>query len=179
MFFDIALFASLFRFAHQNAFLDFFIVFLAEYLIYILLIAFVVYLFLESQWRVRFYRLALFAFSFILARGLFVTLLKYFIDRPRPFIVLNLDPLFWASHAAFPSGHTSVLFVMAGVAYFFHRRMSWLFVFLGLLIGIFRVVAGVHWPSDIVGGALVGIGSVYIAVRLLPRPTATLPPSSS
>jgi membrane-associated phospholipid phosphatase len=67
---------------------------------------------------------------------------------------------------SFPSGHTASAFAFAGgVA----RTMPWLGSALRLAattVGYTRVHAGVHYPGDVVAGALIGIGCGEIAPRV-------------
>lgn len=84
--------------------------------------------------------------------------LKYAVGSERPFAVLTdvhrlIDANF---NAAFPSGHTAFVTATAVAALFFYRKMGILFLGLAVAVGVSRVIAGVHWPLDIVGGLLVG-----------------------
>jgi undecaprenyl-diphosphatase len=47
------------------------------------------------------------------------------------------------------------------VVFFFHKKWSFLFFVGAVLIGIARVIAGIHWPIDILGGAIIGILSAH------------------
>lgn len=94
--------------------------------------------------------------------------LKYAFDRARPCDagvlpgVHLLTPGACAAEGdpAFPSGHTSRIFgVAAFLAVYFRRPSIRISGFvLALLAGISRVYLGVHWPSDVIGGAALGIG---------------------
>jgi len=59
---------------------------------------------------------------------------------------------------SFPSGHTTTIFVIAGVLCL--QRFHWTFktglLTLAVLIGISRIACGVHWPLDVLGGAFGG-----------------------
>jgi undecaprenyl-diphosphatase len=70
--------------------------------------------------------------------------------------------------ASFPSGHASTSFAAATVLSIAVPRWAPGFYLLALAIGFSRVYVGVHYPLDIVGGAVLGI-SVAIALRLLVR----------
>lgn len=94
---------------------------------------------------------------------LFNTLLKLSFDRPRPRIFPWITPVVSSS---FPSGHAmSAAIVYATVAYLaarlmVHRWARWLMMSLALvlilLIGASRVYLGVHYPSDVLGGFVIG-----------------------
>lgn len=105
-----------------------------------------------------------------------VNILKYYITSPRPPSVIDknminiIGPALF-SHS-FPSGHTVTIFTLAGLFVFYFRSvyLRLFMVFLAILIGISRIAVGVHWPSDILAGAALGLfcatGGVYIVERV-------------
>ena len=104
----------------------------------------------------------------------FSTLLKELLDRPRP----TISPLYEVTSAAFPSGHaTAAAACFGALGYFLAFRLRpslsrfvWVCVVaVAALIGLTRVYLGVHWPTDVVGGWLLGAAWV-VAVVLAIRP---------
>lgn len=94
----------------------------------------------------------------LIAKGL-----KDWVSRPRPFEMLpsmGIPP--GLPGESFPSGHTTGAFAVAAVLSRRFPRLQWLFWSLAALVGLSRVALGRHWPSDVVAGALIGIGSVAI-----------------
>lgn len=93
---------------------------------------------------------------------------KAVIGRPRPAY------RFWDTVGqAFPSGHSSSSAVLAGLILFLAwpsgRHRGWLVAAvaaLPLLVGVTRVMGGVHWPSDVLAGWLVGVAAVAIGYAL-------------
>ena len=94
--------------------------------------------------------------------------LKSKTSRPRPFAVENAvragaDPL---DPFSFPSGHTlhAVAFSIVAVAYY--PLLAWPLVPFTLLVAASRVVLGLHYPSDVLAGAVLGalIASAFLAV---------------
>lgn len=86
------------------------------------------------------------------------SLLKAAFDRPRPDLIAHLDHV---SSASYPSGHATsaaaLYLTLALLAPVRWRRPAWTFAMLMIgLTGLSRIMLGVHWPSDIVGGALLG-----------------------
>ena len=94
--------------------------------------------------------------------------LKALVDRPRPPLrYAEPEPLVRTPHdGSFPSGHAATSFAAATILSFaFPRLAPFLFV-LAALIAWSRVYVGVHYPLDIIGGAILGI-LVALAVRAL------------
>jgi undecaprenyl-diphosphatase len=93
--------------------------------------------------------------------------------RERPRVVPHLETV---ATASFPSGHTIasvVLFVTLALFAIGHARQRRLRVFvvvyslaIGALVAASRVYLGVHFPSDVMGGALIGIAWALTAVML-------------
>lgn len=97
-------------------------------------------------------------------------LLKERLVRERP---CNLDPRIRAGARAldrysFPSGHTlhAVLFTVLAVASF--PGLGWALVPFAILVAMSRVILGLHYPSDVLAGALLGFGiaQLMLAVTL-------------
>ena len=92
--------------------------------------------------------------------------LKASIKRDRPFVQLNdchfaIQP---SDKFSMPSGHTAAAFVMAGLISHFYIEFSVIAYCWASLIGMSRVVLGVHYPSDILAGALLGSCSVFLSL---------------
>lgn len=80
--------------------------------------------------------------------------------RPRPFMTMPQHTLL-VSHSAdasFPSDHTAGSFGFAAGSWGRQRKwISWLFTIVAVLVMVSRVFVGVHYPTDVIGGMLVGI----------------------
>lgn len=101
----------------------------------------------------------------LLVGGIGNTLLKELFASPRPFVVSDeVFQLFEASGYGFPSGHVMVAVVLWGyLAYHLQKRWaSVLYVIYVVLMAWSRMYAGVHYPQDVVGGAVFG-GLLLIA----------------
>jgi undecaprenyl-diphosphatase len=93
--------------------------------------------------------------------------LSFVYFRPRPFATESVKLLFYRpSVSSFPSVPIALAFTFAAGAWYAHRRLGIALAYLGAIYGLSRVYAGVHYPSDIVGGALFGAGAVYAVKRL-------------
>jgi len=149
--------------------LDWLGIFFAQYLAYVLLLIFFVLVLAEKNWQRRVYYFSFGALSLLLSRGLLTEFIRYIVYRPRPFLVLGIEPLINHNDvAAFPSGHAAVFFALAVVIYYLNRRWGMRFLIAAMIMGIARVYTGVHWPLDIVGGAIIGILSAIAMNAILP-----------
>jgi membrane-associated phospholipid phosphatase len=107
--------------------------------------------------------------------ALVVTVLKYTIQRPRPFISYPfIEKLSAGGSPSFPSGHTSDAMAMAmALSVMFPRWYVVVpsFVWAGL-VGYSRMDLGVHYPTDVMAGVVVGMGCSLLVYRLIKRRSA-------
>lgn len=121
----------------------------------------------------RNYSSALWIVLTILGATLLTTFFKEIFGRVRPDIVPSLDRV---TSPSFPSGHSSAaaatyLTLGALVARYLDRRRLQVYVLLlamliVLLVGFSRVYLGVHWPSDVLGGWVLGTVWAIITLQL-------------
>jgi undecaprenyl-diphosphatase len=102
--------------------------------------------------------------------GFGAEVLKHVVHRVRPsdllpqFVHLPL-PNLHDSHWSFPSGHASLAMAAAmAVVFGTHRSQAWWLVAAAVVVGWSRVYQGVHWPSDVLFGMILGIGAAMISV---------------
>jgi membrane-associated phospholipid phosphatase len=90
---------------------------------------------------------------------------------PRPFEAIpSFDPLFrYGSLDSFPSGHATFFGALAVYTFLLHPRAGAWFLFGAFLIGISRMLAGVHYPVDIVVGFIIGGIIGWIGKRFMDR----------
>ncbi len=163
------LFFFLYNLAHQSNIFDKKIIFLAQFFPYIAIVLAGLFLLFHhdavpnknvlkelknyvNKWK----EIGLVFFSGIVAWCL-ASFLKLLIHTPRPFVSFpNVHSLITETGFAFPSGHATFFSALAVSLFFCHRKAGYIFMFFALLIGFARIVAGVHFPIDILGGFVLG-----------------------
>ncbi|MEK7498920.1 MAG: phosphatase PAP2 family protein [Patescibacteria group bacterium] len=153
----------------HSRWIDFFWIFVTSYFGYLLIISVVAYWILQKSENQNAYRNLLFIFCvMVLSSFIFTEGIHYFWYRLRPFLALSSIqvPYLQAGSSSFPSGHTATYFALALGMYQFNKGIGrWYLVGAGL-IAISRIVLGVHYPSDIIGGIIVAYLSLVIVNKV-------------
>lgn len=104
----------------------------------------------------------------VVAAGGMAYILKYTVDRPRPYITYpDIENVTTESSPSFPSGHTSFAFAMAtsvSIAYPKWYIIAPAYLWAGA-VGYSRLDLGVHYLSDVLMGAIIGAGSAYLCYK--------------
>lgn len=159
------LFLFIFGANNQSEYLDFVMIFGAEYAIYLTLIMIFAIAFKGEVSEKKALVLTLFSLPVLF---IIIKIIHLFFFEPRPFVTLDISPLIQHNaDASFPSRHTTIISAIAFAYVIFKSR--WAFLFLALLawVGISRIYVGVHYPLDIIGGVFVGIISVAVALNII------------
>lgn len=159
-------FDAIFSFAGHGHLRDAVGVFFASYLAYFLAGGLLLFAIFENGRRRALFVLES-LLSLVLARGIITETIRFFYFSPRPFDSLQLEPLISQSGTSFPSGHTIAFFALGVTLFFYNKKWGAAYIGLSLLMGIFRIYAGVHWPFDIAGGAVLGIGASFFVHGLV------------
>lgn len=96
--------------------------------------------------------------------------LKKILSRERPYKIIEQLNTFGIdlSDYSFPSGHTTASFSIASTLALNIPRISIIVFFLALIIGISRIYLGVHYPTDVAAGIILGVGtSILVHMYLL------------
>jgi undecaprenyl-diphosphatase len=85
-------------------------------------------------------------------------LVKNLFPTIRPFLQRGVEvyTLTTPNDGAFPSAHTTMAFALSVTIFLHDRKVGWFYILAAVLIGVSRVMANVHYPIDILGGALLG-----------------------
>jgi len=163
---DSYIFYHINQFAGISPYLDKVAIFFAEYLQY--LVVFCLLLFLVKKFR-RNLGMVIFAFTAaIFSRFIITEIIRYFFPRIRPFVENSVNLLigYNATESSFPSGHAAFFFALSTIVYFYNKKAGTFFFIASFLISISRVFVGIHWPFDILAGALVGIFSGWLINKI-------------
>ncbi|MDO5853114.1 MAG: phosphatase PAP2 family protein [Thermoplasmata archaeon] len=96
--------------------------------------------------------------------------IKPLVGRERPYEVTGFDILVSAaSTSSFPSGHTAFSFAAATAVFIHNRKWGIPALVFAALVGISRMYLYMHWPTDVLAGALLGIAAAYLCVWFLSR----------
>jgi undecaprenyl-diphosphatase len=126
-------------------------------------------LWLEPVHGGEFFLCALLGFAFELPSYL---ILKNSVRRQRPNDVIQefVAYLVPSDKFSFPSGHTAAAFVMATMVTYFYPPYGHIAYVIAVMIGSSRVLLGVHFPTDILAGMVLGFASAYAALAILGTP---------
>jgi len=165
---DFYLFQQINGLAGQYTWLDGLGIFFAKYFGYILV--FCLLLFLLKNFK-RYWPMVWQAiFAGILSRLVFTEIIRWILPKARPFIENDVNLLLnHASTSAFPSGHAAFYFAISSVVYFYNKKAGVLFFLASFLICLSRVFCGIHWPLDILAGAMVGIFSGWLIIKVFKK----------
>ena len=179
------IFLAFYSLAHKSFFFDKMVVFFAQYFPYLVVIFSIIFLLyhhevlsikknrddkgiwdsfkiLKQKWK----EIVLVFFSGVLAWSI-ATVLKMMFHTPRPYIAFeNVVPLLNKTDFSFPSGHATFFMALGFAIYLSHKKVGYYFIFFALIIGLARIIAGVHFPGDILGGFVLGIFIAYL-VRVI------------
>jgi len=167
---DLKIFYFLNNFAGQFKIFDAFAIFFAEYFGYFLIAFFLFFLYFSK--RAKLEKLRLFwttAVSIIVSRYAITEIIRFFYHRLRPFAAYQVNQLVSDSNWSFPSGHAAFFFAMAAAIYLYNKKWGVGFFIAAILISASRVIAGVHYPSDILGGMIIGMLSAYTVFHLVKK----------
>lgn len=172
-----SLFFSLYDLAHQSPAFDSLVVFTAVWLGNLLIVLAVLFIVFHRDGDLAPRTIASFkqkgkeallVLVSAFAAWVAASVLKDLIGNLRPFDAFPIvRPLFPETGFSFPSGHATFFSALAVAVSFYHRKLALAFAICAILIGIARIIGGVHFPLDILGGFILGPIVVYFSYRFL------------
>ena len=150
--------------------------FLGEYLIYLLGIGIVLYIvFLKRNKKEKIKWLIIFLLAGLLSNLIITPLVHLLYQSPRPFVsLIGVDNYKYFLRVteystSFPSGHTSLAFAIATILFLKNKKAGAIALITALFIGIGRILMGVHWPFDVLGGIGVGILCALVSYQIVSK----------
>lgn len=165
------IFQYLNNFAGQYEWLDSTVVFSAETLGVFLLFGLVIFLFSNEHEGQGFNNVIVVLGAALFAWGV-SWVIKHAYPFPRPFVALDdvTKLIDYGRMDSFPSGHATFFSAIATVLYFYHKKIALFYALGALMIGLSRIIAGIHWPVDILAGYIIGgvvaifVYHIYVAI---------------
>lgn len=141
---------------------------IAEYTVYVLALSALIYWFTRKN-RNRL-MIVCAGFTFIIAEAL-GKLAGTFHYNAQPFAELpNVNQLVEkAVNNSFPSDHTILFFSFCMTYWLFRKKDGFVWMLLAVCVGISRMWVGVHYPADVIVGALISIGTALSVYLIVPR----------
>jgi undecaprenyl-diphosphatase len=159
---DLKIFKTISRLSGRMAFIDFLMILLSNKARYLFLFVLACMWLSKGTSRASAKKAA--AASLI---AIFVNkIIKICYFRPRPFIKNKVGLLIPAKRdSSFPSKHTVVSFAASIVIFYCNRFIGRILLWVSGLTGFARIWAGHHYPSDVIGGALIGAAIGWITEK--------------
>ena len=150
-------------FVGANPVLDFVIKFFAVYLIYFVPLFFLFFWFWKKKEETQKFLLEL-CFVSVISWQVIARVIGMLINRPRPSTFLGTKEIFFHPPTySFPSDHALFLACLTAYLYFSgYKKMGNIALLATILISVSRIIAGLHWPGDVLAGWILGVILAYI-----------------
>lgn len=160
--FNFWLFATVHGLVGQFVVLDYFAIFFADYIQYLIAGVFLLLLFGPGKQQQNRVMVVMAVIAAFLARYVVKSFILLFVAEPRPFVYWHFIPLITVTSGeewqSFPSGHAIFFFALAMTVFCFNKTYGIYLFAAAIAMGVARIYTGVHWPMDIICGAVLGMG---------------------
>ena len=163
---DYLIFEKIYSLSGKSIFLDTLNIFISRYFIWLMLFLFFLNFFRKDQRSI-----SLSIFLKLLASIVLTLLINHFISliwlRERPFVTHpEITPLLTpTTKKSFPSNHAAIAFAITFFDLIFLRKFWGVFLVMAVLVALSRIFVGVHYPTDIIAGAISGFLAVLIVKK--------------
>lgn len=132
---------------------------------------FITVLWVYGKYKER--RFAIFLTITIITSGILELFFKVLLYRPRPYEILTGIKLIGLEEhgSSFPSGHSFRAFACSTLAFRSYRRVASPLLILSLAVALSRVYMGIHYPTDTIAGALLGLIVANLIFLFTKRPS--------
>lgn len=146
--------------------MDLIIIFFAKYFIFVIAIAVGLYLLSFYGHTKHFYKKTFIIFGSALFSWVLAHVLKDIIKHPRPDEALAMigDGTY-----SFPSGHTSLITTLGFLLLNINKKVGYTVMVFAFVVGLARVLAGVHYWYDIIGGFIFGLIVAIILDKVIKK----------
>ena len=134
----------------------------------------------DAERRERNQKAVMVTFTAVAFASMVVKIINLFYDRLRPFELYptsKVKLLFYTpTDPSFPSNMAAVAFAFAMGTWLVNRKLGWILFIPAVLVAFGRVYIGVHFPSDVIVGAAIGIVATFAAlfVNRIAEPIPTM-----
>lgn len=154
--------------------MSYLIYFFAQYLIFLTPFILLYYIYknrnkhqFKSNFFLDFKKMILVGFAGIFSWAISSLFIKNIFKFDRP--ITSGDIITPIDQYSFPSGHTTFIVALGTALYTYDKKLGIFTILLGTLIGISRVLTGVHYYIDIIGGVFFGIVFGLIFINIIKR----------
>lgn len=171
-----SIFFGLYNLAHHSVIFDKIVTFITDPLIYIMMAIISIYFLIDikdlhRKINFNFILEKIKVFIPVLVTGISAwvigDLIKLIFKAERPFVLLSqVNSLVPESGFAFPSLHSTLIASLAFAVFFKNKTFGYVCLFIALLIGLSRIVAGVHFPIDVLGGFVLGFAVAFAVNKI-------------
>ncbi len=132
------------------------VTFLASFLIWVMFASLLLLWIIDGRIKKE---QAIHAFIGSIVVWILAAMIKTFFPTIRPFYMNGYEALTLVppSDASFPSMHSAVAFTIAFIVWLHDKKTGTIFVLMAILVALGRVLANVHYPIDVIGGAFFGV----------------------
>lgn len=160
------IFLFFYNLSHKSIFFDNLVIFFAYYFPYIVAITAGIFILMyyevfqsKNSYQVFLQKKIEILKPFFIGASawIFTQILKSLFSIGRPIETLvGINPLLVKDDYSFPSGHATFFMALAVSIFLFNKKAGYVFIVFALLIGVARIITGVHFPVDILVGFILG-----------------------